>query len=149
LAYLRSKEIGKDQVVADGLRSPMVYGAEPTLGTDRAIPRRSLSNLYRGISIAWQLTSNEHFLDVYRKTVGAMTDRENLPPEIYASTLNSMRLYLAETSRNPLIIDEVRGVTHLEGSAADAAPALTIARLGQTWLRDFCSGVTPAALREC
>src|SRR3954454_7161834 len=106
-------------------RPVVIGGAGPSLGTDGAIPRSYVANLHSGIRIAWQLTSSRAFLEVYRSTIGKMTQRTDLPVEIYASALNSMRLNLAETSRNPLVIKEIRGITHLEGSAATPPAAMT------------------------
>jgi hypothetical protein len=124
-------------VMAGEARDAVVFGAGPTFGTNGVIPRQYLANVHLGIRIAWHLTANRSFLEVFRTTIAKMTQRDGLPIELYASALNSMTLNLAETSRNPLVVKEVRGLTHLEGSAATAAPAMTSVKLGQTWLREF------------
>jgi hypothetical protein len=110
------------------------YGVGPTLGSDAPIPRPYRIKLYTGIEIAWRLTYSTRFLDAFRKTIDNLTYRSGLPPEVYASALNSMIINYAEGSRNPLVRNEVSGKTHLEGSQG-RAPAFTSS--GQTWLRAF------------
>jgi hypothetical protein len=113
-----------------------VYGMGPVFGSDGPIPHRYRTNLNAGIQAAWRLTYSRVFLDVFRRTVARLTYREDLPVESYVSALNTMTLNLAETSRNPLAINEVKGITHLEGSQG-SAPALTSVQQGKTWLREF------------
>jgi hypothetical protein len=117
-------------------RPRITHGTGPTFGTDGVIPIRYRGKIHSAIATAWQLSRNARFLDTFRKTVGGLSYRTDLPPEVYASALNSMTLNFAETARNPLARKEVQGVTHLEGSLGPA-PAFTSVPLGQTWLREF------------
>jgi len=111
----------------------------PRPGTDGPIPKDEyLVILSLASTKAWALNEKSSFIQVFRETVAKFSGKD-VPPTIYADSLNKMVINLAETSRDPLVIAFVKSED--EAKTKDPShkrvPAMSKVNGSNIWIREF------------
>ncbi len=113
-------------------------GAGPRRGKNGEIPSKYQSALTRAIDMAWKLDANPKFVEVFRSTVNKLAGSQS-GPELYSSTLNKMVIHLAETSKDPRIVKELKEDAEARRTDKEyqSAPAYSFRYGTDIWIREF------------
>jgi hypothetical protein len=92
----------------------------------------------QAIEIAWKLDEDPKFIEVFRNTIAKLTNSQP-GPDLYSKALNKMIINLAESSRDPRIVKELK--EDAEGKKRDrlyqSAPAYSFMNSANIWIREF------------
>lgn len=110
----------------------------PRMGNDGAIPGKYQSSVKEAIEIAWKLDDDPKFVEAFRSTLAKLTNTQP-GSDLYSKALNKMIINLADTSRDPRIMKELKedAAAKKRDKLYQSAPAFSFMNSANIWIREF------------
>lgn len=115
-----------------------ILGAKVTYGSDGPIPKACRSKIEQGISLAYNLSSNQRFIEVFQETVSKLSGKV-IPKDAYLRALDKMIIHHAESSKNDNVQRDIKDddATHRLDPNYKLPHAYAKVNGRDVWLRDF------------